>query len=332
MTVETAQEQAQADSSRTGKDCNYFDFLAIAKSEVDQQTIAGLVEYRPGYVVLRTLRLAAACIAIWAVALTQSLWFLILAVPLMVVVQQEMLIWVHEGAHRTLFRSKALNDIWVSFWFASPLGVNFETYRLSHMSHHRRIASADDGDRWTYELYIRGGAFWRVVAKALLGFYGFSLALKKYATGRYDRMRPDNTYPPTIRYLIIALLWNGAFLAASVAAGRWYVYLLLWLVPLFSFAILITILRTIAEHQPSDYEGRDPITPVIRTTLCSRMERLFLFPLNFNFHIEHHMYPQVPFFNLPRLHSALTERGLYSRFPDALQRGALARVNELRRA
>jgi fatty acid desaturase len=315
----------------TREDCNYTEVHSVARRTVAPDAVVRLVEFRPRYVVFRTLVLASANVAIWAAALTLPLWVLVIAFPLMVVVQQEMLIWVHEGAHRTLFRNRTLNDFWVSFWFASPLGVNFETYRRSHMTHHSLLASAGDGDRWTYELYIRGAAFKRVLLKAVLGYYGVTRAFKKYATGQYDRQDPDNTYPPTIQYLLFMLFWNGAFIAASVLAGRWWVYPVLWLIPLFSIAILITILRTIAEHQPMDYQGRDPISPVIRTTLCSWLERRFMFPLNFNYHVEHHLFPQVPFFNLPLLHRELATRGLFKTFPHVIQRSALGRVNEIRR-
>jgi fatty acid desaturase len=315
----------------TREDCNYTEVNSVARRTVAPDAVVRLVEFRPRYVVFRTLALASANVAIWTAALTLPLWVLVIAFPLMVVVQQEMLIWVHEGAHRTLFRNRTLNDLWVSFWFASPLGVNFETYRRSHMTHHSLLASAGDGDRWTYELYIRGPAFKRVLLKAVFGYYGVTRAFKKYATGQYDRLDPDNTYPPTIHYMLFMLFWNGAFIVASVLAGRWWVYPVLWLIPLFSIAILITILRTIAEHQPMDYQGRDPISPVIRTTLCSWLERRFMFPLNFNYHVEHHLFPQVPFFNLPLLHRELATRGLFETFPHVIQRSALGRVNDIRR-
>lgn len=313
----------------TSDDCDYLEILRAVKREVDPARVSDLVEFRSSYVVLRTLGLAAATVAIWTGALTLPLWFLIVAFPLMVVVQQEMLIWVHEGAHRTLFRKTSLNDFWVSFWFASPLGVNFETYRRSHMTHHSRLASAEDGDRWTYELYIRNGALRHVLVKAALGFYGFSRAFKKYATGKYNPKHAEIAYPPTPSYLLFMLLWNGAFIAASVLTGRWFVFPILWLVPLFSVAILITILRTIAEHQPMNYKGADPIDPVTRTTLCGWLERRLMFPLNFNFHLEHHLFPQVPFFNLPRMHRELSERRIFDQYPQVLQGSALTRVIDI---
>ena len=202
----------------TREDCNYTEVNSVARRTVAPDAVVRLVEFRPRYVVFRTLALASANVAIWAAALTLPLWVLVIAFPLMVVVQQEMLIWVHEGAHRTLFRNRTLNDFWVGFWFASPLGVNFETYRRSHMTHHSLLASAADGDRWTYELYIRGAAFKRVLLKAVLGYYGVTRASKKYATAQYDRLDPDKTYPPTIHYVLFMLFWNGAFIAASVLA------------------------------------------------------------------------------------------------------------------
>lgn len=110
----------------TREDCNYTEVNSVARRIDAPDAVVRLVEFRRHYVVFRTLALASANVAIWAAALTLQLWVFVIAFPLMVVVQQEMLFWVREGAHRTLFRNRTLNDFWVGFWFASPLGVNFE--------------------------------------------------------------------------------------------------------------------------------------------------------------------------------------------------------------
>jgi hypothetical protein len=86
----------------TREDCNYTEVHSVARRTVEPYAVVRLVEFRPRYVVFRTLVLASANVAIWAAALTLPLWVLVIAFPSMVVVQQEMLIWVHEGAHRTL--------------------------------------------------------------------------------------------------------------------------------------------------------------------------------------------------------------------------------------
>jgi fatty acid desaturase len=46
-----------------------------------------------------------------------------------------------------------------------------------------------------------------------------------------------------------------------------------------------------------------------RTTLASWWERLLLAPNRVNFHLEHHLLMTVPFYNLPRLHRLLRDRG-----------------------
>jgi fatty acid desaturase len=48
-----------------------------------------------------------------------------------------------------------------------------------------------------------------------------------------------------------------------------------------------------------------PAYAQIRTTLARPWERFLLVPRNIHYHVEHHFYPSVPFYNLPALHEAL---------------------------
>ena len=41
------------------------------------------------------------------------------------------------------------------------------------------------------------------------------------------------------------------------------------------------------------------------------LEALFILPRNIGYHIEHHWYPSVPFYNLPAFHARLMEDGSY---------------------
>jgi fatty acid desaturase len=42
-----------------------------------------------------------------------------------------------------------------------------------------------------------------------------------------------------------------------------------------------------------------------RTTYPTILERLLLGTNNINYHLDHHLYPSVPFYNLPALHDSL---------------------------
>jgi len=52
----------------TREDCNYTEVLSVARRTVEPDTVVRLVEFRPRYVVFRTLALATAALAFVACA------------------------------------------------------------------------------------------------------------------------------------------------------------------------------------------------------------------------------------------------------------------------
>jgi fatty acid desaturase len=46
-----------------------------------------------------------------------------------------------------------------------------------------------------------------------------------------------------------------------------------------------------------------------RTNLCPAWHAWVLFPHSVNYHIEHHLYPAIPHYNLRRAHALLVENG-----------------------
>jgi fatty acid desaturase len=90
------------------------------------------------------------------------------------------------------------------------------------------------------------------------------------------------------------------------------VYLLLWVLPLVTVLQPILRLRAILEHGGVQDLG-SPLTAA-RTNRTwggplNRLAGALLFPHHVNFHLEHHLYPAVPHYRLPRLHQLLLERG-----------------------
>jgi fatty acid desaturase len=84
-------------------------------------------------------------------------------------------------------------------------------------------------------------------------------------------------------------------------------FLLLWVVPILTWLKMVMRIRSIAEHFAIE---NDMYTPT-RTTIPTLFERFFVAPRNINFHIEHHLYPSVPFFRLPKLHALLMKDPAY---------------------
>ena len=106
-------------------------------------------------------------------------------------------------------------------------------------------------------------------------------------------------------------LSNLVLLAGLSAAGLWWAYFLLWLLPLMTWYQLISRLRNIAEHAmvgPAD----DPLRNT-RTILANPLMRLVLVPYWVNYHLEHHLFVFTPCWKLPRAHRLLRAAGLLER-------------------
>src|SRR5207248_2156770 len=91
--------------------------------------------------------------------------------------------------------------------------------------------------------------------------------------------------------------------AGLAAAGVWWAYPLLWLVPLLTWQMVITRIRNIAEHAVIP-DGDDPLRNT-RTTKANWIERALIAPYFVNYHLEHHLLYYVPCYNLPKLHAVL---------------------------
>ena len=83
--------------------------------------------------------------------------------------------------------------------------------------------------------------------------------------------------------------------------------MLLWWIPMLTFFSLFYRIRSITEH--SGLSGSDDFS-FTRTTIVPWYLKYFLAPLNVNYHIEHHLFTFCPWYNLPKAHQMLIEKGL----------------------
>jgi fatty acid desaturase len=244
---------------------------------------------------------AIAMVALWPNPLT-----FLLAVAIIGSRQLGLAILMHEGAHGSLARRPALN-MTLSNWFcAYPVFADTAAYRSYHLLHHAHTQQPEDPDLIlsapfpiTSQSYRR--KFWRDIT----GRTGFSQrrAQLRNALG-------ESSWPLGQR---AAHFWsklgpqcvaNAVLFAGLAAAGVWWAYPLLWLLPLLTWMMVITRIRNIAEHAVVP-DSDDPLRNT-RTTSAGFLERLFVAPYYVNYHLEHHLLFYVPCYNLPRLHQILS--------------------------
>lgn len=99
----------------------------------------------------------------------------------------------------------------------------------------------------------------------------------------------------TILFTILALLTHMTGLAWPVY------YLIFWFAPLGTSFPFLMMVREEVQHANAG-QGRFTHT---RNFLGSRLIQFAVFPMNMGYHLEHHLYPMVPHYNLPRLSAFL---------------------------
>lgn len=90
---------------------------------------------------------------------------------------------------------------------------------------------------------------------------------------------------------------------ALAAIGYWWLYPVLWLLPLATWYQLASRVRNVAEHAVVP-DNDDPLRDT-RTTYANPLARLLLAPYWVNFHLEHHLFMFVPCWRLAAAHRAL---------------------------
>jgi fatty acid desaturase len=246
----------------------------------------------------------------------------ILAVMLIGSRQLGLAILMHDGAHRCFSRSENRNAA-LSQWFcAYPIFADMQAYRSYHLQHHASTQQEDDPDLVLSAPFpITKASYRRKFLRDLTGRTGYEQRKAQLLNALGDSswplpQRAGHFYDKLGRQIVVnALLWAGL-----AAAGIWWAYPLLWLVPLLTWMMVITRIRNIAEHAVVP-DSDDPLRNT-RTTQANLLERMFIAPYFVNYHLEHHLLFYVPCYNLPKLHAILM-RGPHAARME-VQRGYLA--------
>lgn len=208
-------------------------------------------------------------------------------------------ILMHDAAHKLLMADGTWNDRLGAWLCAYPVITDLALYRPYHLTHHRFVQSAQDPDLVLSKPFpTTRASFRRKVLRDLSG----QTALKQ--RGAQLRGARKAGIWKTLNGPIIT---NAALFAGLAAAGYWWLYPLLWLVPLFTIYQLLTRIRNIAEHAMVP-DNEDDFRNA-RTTLAGWLERAFVAPYWVNYHVEHHALMFVPCHRLPQAHALLLAKG-----------------------
>jgi fatty acid desaturase len=200
---------------------------------------------------------------------------------------------MHEGMHHTLFPSRSWNR-WVAVALGATFFTSFSAWRVLHLRHHAYLGDPRDPD--DYRRYTRHRhLLWLLhVLRLLVASFVYVLAIPTLAW--------RDGSPGTRRRLVVEYLALAAIYALVAATVPWTALLYGWLMPLVLVAYL-TNLRGLSQHSITD--ASDPYLAT-RTMHVPRIISFCL--LDENYHLEHHFFPEVPGYNLHKVHALIWHR------------------------
>ena len=233
--------------------------------------------------------------------------------------QHAIFVIVHEAAHFRLFTSRTLNNA-TGTLLGATLGISMHHYRGLHRLHHNHLYQQQDPDIPLHYGYPRGVLYLvQKLLRDLIGlttyktysyFWGLPSAPyldQKLSSSSISILKPDTASRRRDQWA--SIVCHAMALAISLSSGYGSIYLFCWLLPLTTVLPAILRLRAICEHGAvSDYSS--PLTSS-RTNLGPKWLIWLFFPHNVNYHLEHHIYPSIPQYNLRKCHNELIKNNKF---------------------
>lgn len=210
---------------------------------------------------------------------------------------------VHDAAHYRLFKNKKLNDFVGEAFCALPLfPLTVQGYRNHHIKHHHYTNTVNDPDFFL----LNGNPYYghpkpvKVICMDLLkSFLGGYFITTLLVSGSHEELRKLYKVPAALSYARMGFF--SSLLLTALYFNFFHLLVLYWIVPVITSYSTIVYVKTIIEHD------RRELTTAIRKTKHTTDSFIssIIFPHHMNYHLGHHLYPSVPYYNLPKLQNEL---------------------------
>ena len=245
------------------------------------------------------------CIFFW-----KSWWFILFYISYCTLWGGADAIW-HECGHRTAFRSKKLNNF---FYYIASFMNNFEPirWRWSHALHHSYTASIDPHD-----FEVEGSIFSRprlitFIIRFIpgIGFFEIQNSLYKEIIQHafaIDTRVMKECIPKEKKDICVLISRIFVFLWILIIVISIFLNSLL---PIFLFLVPKFFSSLNAVWGLTQHMGlKEDVKDHRYSTRSVRLNPIFSFIYwKMEYHIEHHMFPMVPSYNLPKLHEIIKDQ------------------------
>jgi len=284
----------------------YTRFRKVLLTPEEVQELSLLYPLRPIVdVALLWLQIIAAW---WIVSTWTQWWVVLLAIPFIGTCSYALHIIGHDGIHRRILPNSRANDLFNDIFIFGAEGSITSINGQNHLDHHRLLATENDPDRHKYAsaskstrlqlmLYLCGlsalAPLWR------------NVFMREKSSTRPDQGKQGAGY--TVRDILILVTCQTLLVVGLTLSIGWWAYPVLWLLPVYIFTFCGDLTRFFLEHthpEPDDIADKRRLM----TFTSSPLERLFFSPKNINLHAAHHLWPSIPYYNLPRADAMIRYR------------------------
>ena len=205
-------------------------------------------------------------------------------------------ILLHEVVHHNVFRRRRPRvERLLGLLYAVPSGISASQFTRWHLDHHAELGS-DEDDPKRHHLSPKVNARWYKLlycSPALFALY-FRAARREavtYAGALQRQIAMERRISIVFHLTALGLLWWAFGFYAALRTS---------IIPVFFVFPVAFTLNRLGQHYDID-----PTDPAKWGTLMRGHPFWDFAYLNSNYHLEHHYFPGVPFYRLPRLQQAL---------------------------
>ena len=261
---------------------------------------------------------AAACVLV-------SWWCYPLAVVIIGARQRGISSILHESSHGVSARSALLRGVLGTVLTAYPIFQTYHAYKISHvLTHHPQLGRrAYDAD---LQFFIEEGVFepqpprsyfLRVILLPLFGgrTWAYFKYLLKNRLSAADQQSELNIPGRTSRLRRLEYVAFGLFWATVIGVCAYYNVLLylavFWVVPYLTFFQIIGWYIELTEHCTVISGQQDDIF-MASNRHSTGLERFLTGIHNDHHHLDHHLNPSTPFWNLPKAREIRLQDAAYA--------------------
>lgn len=263
------------------------------------------------------LIIASIVISVWSwnfFPIPIALVIYLLAITVIGARQRGLRVILHSSSHRSAAKNKRLNYLLgtvASGWLTLE---SMGGYNPSHNSvtkgHHPNLGTLQDPD---HQAVVSQGLYESERGGTQVITHLLTLPLQTLKYLRFLLTNRMFSAEETMRERFFRAIYLVSIIALLLHFGWGDVFVFYWLVPLFSTAIWVGLFIQLAEHYPLIEKAPEPNEIYVsRNRNFNPVLNLFFNAHHEGYHLVHHLFPGIPFWNIKEAHELLLEDPIYA--------------------